>query len=43
MREGGLVNKPPFLEGLNYPYWKACMEAFIKAIDEKAGRSVLTT
>jgi len=42
MREGGSVNKPPFLEGFNYSYWKARMKAFIKAIDEKAWRSILT-
>ena len=36
------MNKPPLLEGVNYPYWKARMKAFIKAIDEKAWRSILT-
>lgn len=34
--------KPLYLEGINYPYWKACMKAFIKAIDEKVWQSVLT-
>ncbi|XP_024018585.1 uncharacterized protein LOC112090762 [Morus notabilis] len=42
LREGRFVNKPPLLEGVNYPYWKARMKAFIKAIDEKTWRSILT-
>ena len=33
--------KPSYLEGVNYPYWKARMKVFIKTIDEKAWRSIL--
>ena len=42
LKEGGSVSRPPLLDGSNYSYWKARMKAFIKAIDEKAWRAVLT-
>ena len=42
LKEGGLVSRPPLLNGSNYSYWKAYVKAFIKAINEKAWRSVLT-
>ena len=38
MKEGGFTSPPPFLDGMNYGYWKARMCAFIKSIDEKAWR-----
>ncbi|KAG9453136.1 hypothetical protein H6P81_006040 [Aristolochia fimbriata] len=34
--------KPPVLDGTNFPYWKTRMRAFIKALNEKAWKSVLT-
>ena len=43
LKECGLVSRPPLLDGSNYSYWKARMKAFIKAIDGKAWRSVLTS
>ena len=42
MREGASVTRPPLLDGENYCYWKARMKAFIKAVEEKAWRSILT-
>ncbi|XP_024026995.1 uncharacterized protein LOC112093201 [Morus notabilis] len=42
LREGGSVSKPPLLDESNYSYWKARMRAFIKAIDERAWRLILT-
>ena len=42
MKEGGAVGRPPLLDGSNYSYWKARMKAFIKALDERAWRSVLS-
>lgn len=35
-------NKPPVLDGTNYAVWKVRTRAYIKAIDEKAWRSILT-
>ena len=40
--EEGSISCPPLLDGSNYHYWKARMKAFIKALDEKAWRAVLT-
>lgn len=42
MREGASIGRPPLLDGGNYSYWKARMKAFLKALDEKAWRAVLT-
>ena len=42
LAEGGSISRPPLLDGTNYSYWKARMKAFIKALDEKAWRSVLS-
>lgn len=39
-REGGSTSRPPMLDGANYPYWKARMRAFLKAIDERVWISV---
>ena len=38
MNKGGFTSCPHFLDGTNYGYWKARMNAFIKSIDEKAWR-----
>ena len=40
--EGGSASRPLLLDGTNYPYWKVRMRAFIKALDEKAWRTILT-
>ncbi|GFS37268.1 protein kinase superfamily protein [Actinidia rufa] len=33
-KEGTSTVRPPLLDGTNYPYWKAKMRDFLKAIDE---------
>ncbi|KAI3443710.1 hypothetical protein Pfo_000375 [Paulownia fortunei] len=43
LRERGLVSCPPLLEGSNYSYWKARMRAFIKLVDEKAWKFVVSS
>jgi len=40
-KEGGFVNRPPLLDGLNYDYWKSCMSAFLKSIDSRTWKAVL--
>ncbi|KAL8511203.1 hypothetical protein ACS0TY_017865 [Phlomoides rotata] len=35
--------KPPVLDGTNYAYWKPKMRMYIKSIDERAWRSILTS
>ena len=42
IRERGSISRPPLLDGTNYPYWKARMRAFIKALDGKARHAILT-
>ena len=41
-REGASVQRPPLLDGTDFSYWKARMKAFIKSMDEKAWRAILT-
>ena len=41
-RDGGSVHKPPILDGSNYDYWKPRMVAFLKSLDNKAWKAVLT-
>ena len=40
-KEGGLLNRPPLLDGSNYDYWKSRMSAFLKSIDSKTWKAVL--
>ncbi|CAM8966303.1 unnamed protein product [Rhodiola kirilowii] len=42
IKEGQSTTRLVLLEGPNYGYWKARMKAFIKNVDEKAWRYVLT-
>ncbi|CAM8940908.1 unnamed protein product [Rhodiola kirilowii] len=42
IKEGQSTTRPVLLEGHTYGYWKTRMKAFIKNVDEKAWRSVLT-
>ena len=42
LAESNSISRSLLLDGSNYPYWKARMKAFIKALDEKAWRSLLT-
>lgn len=40
---GRIINLSiPLLKISHYPYWKACMKAYIESIGEKAWRSILT-
>ncbi|KAI5396719.1 hypothetical protein KIW84_062808 [Lathyrus oleraceus] len=41
-RDGGFVHRPPILDGSNYDYWKHQMVAFLKSLDNKAWKAVLT-
>ena len=41
-RDGGSVHRPPILDGSNYDYWKPRMVAFLKYLDNKAWKDVLT-
>ncbi|CAM8935172.1 unnamed protein product [Rhodiola kirilowii] len=41
LKEGQSTNRPPLLEGPNYPYWKSKMKAFLKSLDERAWRAVM--
>ena len=36
------VLRPPVLDGKNYAYWKVRVKAYIKSIDERVWRSILT-
>ncbi|KAG9450312.1 hypothetical protein H6P81_010277 [Aristolochia fimbriata] len=40
MKEGASNTRPPLLDGTNYSYWKARMHAYIRALDERAGKSI---
>ena len=42
IREGGSTTPPPMLDGLNYTYWKARMIAFLKSIDNKTWKVVVS-
>ncbi|KAK2362046.1 gag-protease polyprotein [Trifolium repens] len=41
-RNEGSINRPPVLDGSNYDYWKARMIAFIKSMDQKAWKAIVT-
>ncbi|XP_012834159.1 PREDICTED: uncharacterized protein LOC105955000 [Erythranthe guttata] len=41
-REGSSTIRPPLLIGSNYSYWKSKMKMFIKSIDERAWRAIIT-
>ena len=36
------ISCPPLLDGTNYPYWKTRMKTFIRALDVRDWRSILT-
>ncbi|KAK2356863.1 gag-protease polyprotein [Trifolium repens] len=38
----GSINRPPILDGSNYDYWKSRMTAFIKSMDQRAWRAIVT-
>ncbi|GAA0155187.1 hypothetical protein LIER_12969 [Lithospermum erythrorhizon] len=42
IKEGGSITRPPVLDGTNYPYWKARMTAFLKSVDTKTWKAILT-
>ena len=42
MENSNNVLCPPMLDGKNYVYWKVRVKAYIKSIDERVWRSILT-
>ena len=42
LKEDGSVVRLPLLGETNYGYWKACMRAFIKSMDELPWKEILT-
>ncbi|KAG9458846.1 hypothetical protein H6P81_003354 [Aristolochia fimbriata] len=40
LKEGAANSRPPLLDGSNYSYWKAKMQIYIKAQDEKAWKTI---
>ena len=40
MPEGYSINRPPFFDGSNYPYWKNRMQVFLRAQDYQIWRVV---
>ena len=42
IKEGGSTTRPLVLDGTNYSYWKARMTAFLKSIDSKTWKVVVT-
>ncbi|KAK2411140.1 gag-protease polyprotein [Trifolium repens] len=42
MDKRGSTNRPPVLDGSNYDYWKARMVVFLKSMDQKAWRAIIT-
>ncbi|GAA0176338.1 hypothetical protein LIER_29347 [Lithospermum erythrorhizon] len=42
IKEGGCITRPPLLDGTNYPYWKEKMTTFLKLLDTKTWKAVLT-
>ena len=39
--EGGVIIRPPLLDGTNYEYWKARMVAFLKSMDNKTWKAII--
>ena len=42
MKEGQSISRPPLLDGTTYDDWKVRMCVYIKSLDIKVWRSVLT-
>ncbi|CAM8982516.1 unnamed protein product [Rhodiola kirilowii] len=42
LKEGQSTTRPPLLEGSNYASWKPKMKSFLKSLDERAWKAVLT-
>ncbi|CAM8934719.1 unnamed protein product [Rhodiola kirilowii] len=42
LKEGQSTTRPPLLEGSNYASWKPKMKCFLKSLDERAWKAVLT-
>lgn len=42
IREGSSTIRPPILDGTNYTYWKVRMIAFLKSMDNKTWKAVMT-
>ncbi|GAA0158793.1 hypothetical protein LIER_15730 [Lithospermum erythrorhizon] len=42
VKEGSSITRPLLLDGTNYPYWKAKMTAFLRSVDTKNWKAMLT-
>lgn len=42
IKEGGSTTRPLILDGTNYSYWKARMTTFLKSIDSKTWKTMVT-
>ena len=42
LSEGASISCPHLLDEINYPYWKTRIKVFIRALDVRAQRSILT-
>ncbi|CAM8986558.1 unnamed protein product [Rhodiola kirilowii] len=42
LKEGQSTTRPPLLEGSNYASWKPKMKSFLKSLDKRAWKAVLT-
>ncbi|CAM8880498.1 unnamed protein product [Rhodiola kirilowii] len=42
LKEGQSTTRPPLLDGSNYASWKPKMKSFLKSLDERAWKAVLT-
>ena len=42
MEKSNNVLRPPMLDGKNYTYWKVRVKAYIKSINGRVWRSILT-
>lgn len=40
-KNGGSLNRIPILDGINYDYWKAMMDAFLKSLGWNAWKNVV--
>ncbi|CAM8983836.1 unnamed protein product [Rhodiola kirilowii] len=43
LKEGQSITRPPLLEGSNYATWKPVMRSFLKSLDERAWKAVMSS
>lgn len=39
--DGGSVNRPPILDGINYDYWNVKMVSFVKYMENKTWKAMV--